>query len=336
MNVQFSVIIPVYKAEKTLRRCLDSLLAQDCDHAELILINDGSPDESGRICEEYQERYSAVQYYSKRNGGVSSARNIGLDMARGEYILFVDSDDFVAADYFSTLDALTAKWNTDWIQFSKTIYDGSRYINQAYSETGLLSSSEYESTVCDAICRKRINSPCTKVYRRSIIDDGKLRFDEQISNGEDKLFNIQYALLAKTCCISDRCLYIVSTENSASLSRNTAVDYSTQFEYLEGRIYHTIENAQISDDFKHSLRKAYNFSVCRSIYHDAKSLYSRGIPFRRRWKILHRMCSRINRTKKEYPSSRYCRIIVFPVKHRLCVLIDILACCLVKGILGSH
>lgn len=336
MNVQFSVIIPVYKAEQTLRRCLDSLLNQDYNGVEIILVNDGSPDESGKICEAYQARYSTVHYYSKENGGVSSARNVGLNVAKGEYVLFVDSDDYVTSDYFTALRDLTADRETDWIQFSRTIYDGNVYRHQVYSATGVLSLNDYESAICDAICRKTINSPCNKVYRRSIIDHGKLRFDERVSNGEDKLFNIQYALLAKTLCVSDRCLYVVSTENGESLSRVTGVDYSEQFDYLETQVYCTIKSAQISDAFKHLLLKAYNFCICRGVYHDAKCLHSSGVPLWRRWKILYRSCCEINSVKREYPNTRYCRMIVFPVKYRFCILIDLLGYCLVRGILGSH
>ena len=90
-----SVIVPVYNAEKTLRRCVDSILAQTFEDFELILINDGSKDQSGDICDEYAAKDPRVKTVHKTNGGVSSARNAGLCIAQGEYIAFIDSDDYI-------------------------------------------------------------------------------------------------------------------------------------------------------------------------------------------------------------------------------------------------
>ena len=105
--MKFSVIIPVYKAEDTLKRCVDSLINQNRTDAEIILINDGSPDSSGEICKEYAELYKSVKYIKKENGGVSTARNAGLSVATGEYIIFVDSDDWVdETAYMKILDTL--------------------------------------------------------------------------------------------------------------------------------------------------------------------------------------------------------------------------------------
>ena len=90
-----SVIVPVYKAEKWLHRCVDSILAQTMEDFELLLIDDGSPDRSGEICDEYAAKDSRVRVFHKENGGVSSARNLGLDNAQGEWISFVDADDIL-------------------------------------------------------------------------------------------------------------------------------------------------------------------------------------------------------------------------------------------------
>lgn len=94
-----SVIIPVYKAERFLHRCIDSLLRQTFKAFEVILVDDGSPDGSGKICDEYAEKYSFIKAFHTENGGVSSARNYGITQAQGEWICFIDSDDFVTEDY---------------------------------------------------------------------------------------------------------------------------------------------------------------------------------------------------------------------------------------------
>ena len=96
MDILISIIVPVYKVEKYLRRCIDSILAQTYQNIEVLLIDDGSPDNSGEICDEYAERDSRVRVFHKPNGGVSSARNLGLKEAKGQYIGFVDADDRLA------------------------------------------------------------------------------------------------------------------------------------------------------------------------------------------------------------------------------------------------
>ena len=95
--MKLSIIVPVYNAEKYLHRCVDSLLAQDLnsEEYEIILVDDGSTDDSPKICDEYSEKYSQIKTIHKVNGGVSSARNVALDVTKGEYICFVDSDDWI-------------------------------------------------------------------------------------------------------------------------------------------------------------------------------------------------------------------------------------------------
>lgn len=101
MDPKVSVIVPVYNVEKYLHRCIDSILTQTFTDFEVLLINDGSKDRSGEICDEYAKKDSRVKVFHKENGGVSSARNVGLDNARGDLICFCDSDDFVTKDWLA-------------------------------------------------------------------------------------------------------------------------------------------------------------------------------------------------------------------------------------------
>ncbi|MBA1325633.1 glycosyltransferase [Enterococcus faecium] len=98
-----SIIVPVYKVEKYLRKCVDSILAQTFTDFEVILVDDGSPDNSGKICDEYAEKDNRVRVIHKENGGLSSARNAGIDVARGKYLGFVDSDDYIDEDMYEIL-----------------------------------------------------------------------------------------------------------------------------------------------------------------------------------------------------------------------------------------
>ena len=93
-NIKFSVIVPVYGVEKYIDQCVQSLLIQTYKNYELILVDDGSPDNCGQICDQYAEKDNRIRVVHKKNGGLSSARNAGLDIAKGEYVIFLDSDDF--------------------------------------------------------------------------------------------------------------------------------------------------------------------------------------------------------------------------------------------------
>ena len=113
MSVAISIIVPIYKVEKTLRRALDSILAQTFTNYELILVNDGSPDNCPAICEEYAAKDPRIKLINKENGGLSSARNAGLAIAEGEYTIFIDSDDYVDAEGLDKLYATAINENAD-------------------------------------------------------------------------------------------------------------------------------------------------------------------------------------------------------------------------------
>jgi glycosyltransferase involved in cell wall biosynthesis len=110
---EISIIVPVYKVEKYLKKCVDSILAQTFTDFELILVDDGSPDDSGKICEEYAEKDARVRVLHKENGGLSSARNAGIEVAKGKYLGFIDSDDYIAEDMYQTLYDLLNDYDAD-------------------------------------------------------------------------------------------------------------------------------------------------------------------------------------------------------------------------------
>ena len=117
---KISVIVPVYKAEAYLRRCVDSILAQTFQDFEVLLIDDGSPDRSGEICDEYARKDRRVRVFHKENGGVSSARNVGIEKALGTWIMFVDADDWLCADTISYCSSFFSE--ADLIRFSYVLY----------------------------------------------------------------------------------------------------------------------------------------------------------------------------------------------------------------------
>lgn len=196
---KISVIVPVYKAENYLHRCVDSLLAQTFQDFEILLVDDGSPDRSGEICDEYAKKDERVRVFHKENGGVSSARNLGLDHAVGEYICFVDSDDWVEKEMFTTLtssvqnrknlDILFFGFQYEFIDVDRKLYSYDKCkLKNICSET----KEEVLSACFFLEKNKMFGWTWNKLFRRELIEDEVLRFDETISLQEDHLFTLNY------------------------------------------------------------------------------------------------------------------------------------------------
>lgn len=220
-----SIIVPVYKVEKTLHYCIESILQQTYKNFEVILIDDGSPDKSGEICDKYAEKDERIKVIHKENEGVSSARNTGFDNAKGEYIVCVDSDDYVNESYLQDfIDVLEQHPDVQmlWCGFS-IVKDYNRGIiqNVKYDESGVIVESNRSEIM--TLHQKWLDaSPCTKLYLKKIIDDNNLRMDESLSLGEDLLFNFSYI----DCCNSrkiyhtNKCTYYyIRTEEESLVNK---------------------------------------------------------------------------------------------------------------------
>lgn len=183
MSPKVSIIIPVYKTEQYLRECLESVLVQTYTDWECLLIDDGSPDDCGAICDEYVSRDSRFRVFHKENGGVSSARNVGLDNCVGEYVTFVDSDDTIAPDYLEAVndfegDLMILGYDCIDGGLTENLVDGA-YLGQSYNEL----MAEYLNLV-------PMRTPWAKIFCHRLIGD--IRFDTSIQLGEDTLFCLNY------------------------------------------------------------------------------------------------------------------------------------------------
>lgn len=183
-NPKISVIIPVYNAEATLRRCVDSVLSQTFTDFECLLINDGSKDRSGDICDEYAAKDSRVRVFHKENGGVSSARNVGLDNLRGEWVTFVDSDDWLTS---SSFDGINVFDEIDLVVMPYYEHYNSSMLSPFRLKAEVLNNkSQLKDFYAEYITTGLLKCVCGKIYKASILDD--IRFNERIILGEDTLF----------------------------------------------------------------------------------------------------------------------------------------------------
>lgn len=194
-----SVIVPVYNTEKYLARCIDSILAQTFTDFELILVDDGSTDNSGKICDEYAQKDSRIVVIHKENGGVSSARNKGIDVAQGDWISFVDSDD----EYYNnhSLKFLYSNISDN----TELVIGGYECCNEKSDITYQI-SNDIKEVLTPIEGLKLYYNPqyynylgyaCIKLYNRKFILKNDLKFDERLAYNEDGLFYIQYCSLMK-------------------------------------------------------------------------------------------------------------------------------------------
>lgn len=210
-----SVIIPIYNAELSLNRCIDSVLNQNYSNWELLLVDDGSSDNSGKICDEYSLRDSRIKVFHKINGGVSSARNMGLDHAKGEWITFVDADDFLNSD--SLFNMISAIDESDIILSSFREYNGLSYKEYIINSISTKNIQETINWLAVFNHFSLLTTPWSKLLKASIINNYKLRFDIRFCSGEDSLFLYQYL------CYVDRVACINSISYNYSVSRGLSI-----------------------------------------------------------------------------------------------------------------
>lgn len=195
---KISIIVPVYKAEKYLHRCVDCILSQTFTDFELILVDDGSPDNSGVICDEYATKDNRIKVIHKENGGASDARNYALDIAKGELICFADSDDIVENNFLEIFNEKDADIVVQGF-FRNDFYDGcdrtDRYVP---IEEGFFDTNNVDKFI-DVICKaNNIGYLVTRAFKREIIERKHLRLNTEFKLREDQEFILRYMLECKT------------------------------------------------------------------------------------------------------------------------------------------
>ncbi|MGO4219553.1 glycosyltransferase [Bacillus sp. YAF12_1] len=184
-----SVVIPVYNAEKFLPKCLDSIITQTYKDLEVILINDGSTDRSGEICDEFSRKNERITVIHKENGGVSSARNAGLKVVKGQYVGFVDPDDWIEGKMFETLYKLAVENNADISSCGYFREDSEGHITNKIIDSKVISYSQTEALNTILSEEHFKGFTCNKLFSKEILKD--ITFDEDIHFCEDLLFCCQ-------------------------------------------------------------------------------------------------------------------------------------------------
>lgn len=236
-KVKVSIIIPIYNVEKYLSRCMDSLMNQTLKEIEIILVDDGSPDSCPIRCDEFADQDARIKVIHKLNGGLGFARNSGLEIATGEFVAFVDSDDYVALNMYETLYNQAKEYNLDTLYCGYNKVDNKNNIHpvsEVASLKILASPKEIQNFLLDMIGtepnypvdRKYQMSVWHAIYSRNFIENNAIRFfSEKEFISEDIIFHIDYLQkVSKIGIIPDPMYYYCDNINSTSLSTSFRID----------------------------------------------------------------------------------------------------------------
>lgn len=209
-----TIIIPVYNSEVYLSGCLQSVINQSYDNLELILINDGSTDDSGKICDTFSRNDNRIKVFHIENSGVSAARNLGLNLAKGKYIAFIDSDDTVHQNYIDKL------YNAAAAQDSDIVCTGYTYTGKElkYDHNDFRNLSNSRESFVECLLQNTGGTICSKLFKASIILDNQLRFDGTLKMREDLIFCLEFAFFANGFHAVDNYYYYYNGLNVDSLS----------------------------------------------------------------------------------------------------------------------
>lgn len=241
-----SIIVPIYNSTSTLKTCVNSILQQTFEDYELLLVDDGSVDDSFELCKQYERMDARVHIFRKKNGGVSSARNFGIGKASGQFLFFMDSDDYIPKEYLYHMISVINN-SEEKIQTVSAMTKFSA--EDELPMLGIRSLEEHKLERRDILkiyLEGLLNSPCNKFFRREIVLENEIYFPEEVSLGEDLLFNIAYEQVnnVSSYVVLRDVKYYYRQGNEKSLSHRFYLDYfetqNTQYKSLE-QLAHDVE-----------------------------------------------------------------------------------------------
>lgn len=263
MSPTVSIIVPVYNAERTIGRCIDSILNQEYCDFELLLVDDGSTDNSGAICDAYAAKDSRVQVFHKENTGVSASRNLALNRAKGIYLQFLDSDDWITSDATSSLVRAMESTPCDMV-----ISDFYRVVGERVSQKGDIDDDGMMSR--ENFAAHMMKNPAdfyygvlwNKLYRRDIVESHRLRMDPELSWCEDFMFNLEYIRHAQRFyALQVPIYYYVKTKGSLA-SQSLSISKTIRMKLMLFEYYNQFYKSVLDEDeYEKSRLKVYRFLV---------------------------------------------------------------------------
>ncbi len=277
---KFSIIVPIYNVEKYIEKCIDSVLAQSFTDFELILVDDGSPDRCPQICDEYAGKDNRVKVVHKKNGGLSSARNAGLEVACGEYCWMVDGDDYISLDALEKILPY-ANGENDIINVGLVGFVDGEVADfnkkpEKYKYTGVANNQTICNLVIHACSTKLLTYVWRNIYRTAFLNEKNLCFEEKLCYAEDSAFNMGAYLQAQKMHFADICVYAYRDRvGSISKSRDSefSLDIVHHFELydkIRDESYEKFcqypDDAYYEDAGEFIIRNTYVYAILNRLY----------------------------------------------------------------------
>ncbi|WP_419872069.1 glycosyltransferase [Candidatus Pristimantibacillus sp. PTI5] len=218
--INVSVVLPMYNVEKYLLSCLDSILNQSFKNFEVILVNDGSPDKCGEIADEYAKKDTRIKVIHKKNGGISSARNAGIDASTGEYIVFIDSDDKISEEYLLQLYATALNDNCDAVVCGYQKVPVNQHVIPSFKLKTIMNGKDFVLSSTNVHSNNDLCFTWRYLFNLNLIKQKQIRFNEKVSVGEDVIFNLEFLLESERVCAISKCLYYYTVDNPNSIMRS--------------------------------------------------------------------------------------------------------------------
>lgn len=274
-TLKVSIIVPIYNAEKYLDRCMQSIYAQTLTEYEIILVNDGSKDNSLALCKEYAKKDSRVCVIDKENGGAGSARNAGIEIAKGEYIAFPDADDWFEKEMYQDLYDLAKSGNFDIVFSGVNYYQQGKTGEMVYSRSASCEAVEFNT---QKECRQRVmelfptttifDVPWNKLYKRDLIHKNNVRFRD-LRRCQDATFNLDVYHYVEKIAVMDKAYY--------NYMENTQADVWRKFpkNYIDINIFYYTHLMELMRDwgvYEGKVKEHYDTSLLLSVY-DTLGMY---------------------------------------------------------------
>lgn len=248
MLKKVTIIVPIYNAEEYLDSCVSSIINQTYQNLEVLLINDGSTDRSRSICEAYAKLDDRIRVIHQKNSGPSAARNHGINMARGEYIQFIDADDSIDPNMTTKLvESMNKNVQLSMCGYKVMMMNGrsTRTQNISPNKQGTYPKNDFVKYFGEFFKGMLINSPCNKLYVSKILNELNVRFNEDIKIGEDLLFNLKYLEGCKNISIIDDSLYNYLTFNN---DNSLTVGYKEHFLENQEMLFAKVREFLVEND----------------------------------------------------------------------------------------
>lgn len=283
-DISISVLMPVYNSEKFLEETVQAVINQSYTNWELILVDDGSTDNSKKLCDELRKKENRIKFIDKKNTGVSDTRNVALKNAKGQYVVFVDSDDLIHKDYLKLLVNSMNKYNTDlsvcnFIERKISNTGKVEDINREFCPKEVIEMAEMKGYIMDFGNSGLLNPLWNKIYKNQIIKENNITFDEKVETGEDFIFNLQYFRKTKKISFIKEKLYYYIRRNNNSITYKYIENM-----YEKGLEIHSLLESFLEDMNFYNKENAYVlygnhltgvFSAFLNLYHDHCKLTSK-------------------------------------------------------------